>query len=283
MTGATGGAECAVCRSSAVVRRRIGVRDVSVCRRCGFGLVVAGERPPDYWTRTENADDELGDRYWQARLPVFLRALDEVAAAGGTGRLVDVGGGTAHFAEAALAAGWDAYSYDVSERAVAAAAARVGPERSLAAVPDSMAGTCDVVTLWCVVAHVPDARAVLGEARRLLKPGGRLLLSTPNFSFQTAYAALAGRLGRPIDFVAHDHFAHYTPRSLEILLTSAGFSCSPAYWGVTEDCVLERGLAPVLVPLKRAWNRAAWTLSRTGVPRYTSELHVEAVPSGPRP
>ena len=259
------------------------MRDVEVCRRCGFGRVVAGERPSDYWARTENADEELGERYWGARLPVFLRALAEVARLQGVGRVVDVGGGTAHFTEAALAAGWDAYSYDVSDHAVAAAAARVGAERSLAAVPDSMAGTCDVVTLWCVVAHVPDAPAVLGEARRLLKPNGRLLLSTPNFRFQTAYAALAGRLGRPIDFVAHDHFSHYTPRSLDVLLATAGFTATPAYWGVTEDCVLERGLAPVLVPCKRAWNRAAWTLSRAGVPRYTSELHVKAVPSGPRP
>lgn len=274
---------CGVCRSSAVVTRRIGVRDVDVCRRCGFGRVVAGERPPDYWARTENADEELGERYWAARLPMFLRALGEVAGEAGTGRLVDVGGGTAHFAEAALAGGWDAYSYDVSEHAVQAAAARVGRERALGTVPESMAGTCDVVTLWCVLAHVPDARAVLAQARRLLKPEGRLLLSTPNFRFQAAYAALAARLGRPFDFVAHDHFSHYTPASLAILLRSCGLAATPAYWGVTEDCVLERGLAPLLVPAKRAWNRGAWALSRARLPRLTSELHVKAVPSASSP
>lgn len=247
-----------------------------MCGRCGFGAVVATERPADYWDRSDSADEELNARYWAARLPVFLRALDEVARERGPGRLLDIGGGTAHFAEAALARGWDAYSYDVSEHAVKAAAERLGPARSLREVPEWMAGTCDIVTLWCVVAHVPDAPGLLREARGPLKHGGSLLLSTPNFLFQTAYAAVAAGLGRPFDFVAHDHFSHYTPRSIEILLEEAGFRPTPAYWGVTEDCLLERRLATVLVPAKRAWNRAALTLNRLGLPRWSSELHVRA-------
>lgn len=267
---------CRAGGAAGATRRRVGVRDVDVCPACGFGAVVTGDAGADYWARKHDAAGELASDYWAARLPVYLRALDEVTGERGPGRVLDIGGGGAHFAEAALARGWDAYSSDVSEHAVRAAAARLGTERSLRSLPDAMAATCDVVTLWCVVAHVEDAADLLAEARRALKPEGLLLLSTPNFLFQAVYAALSGRLGRPLDFVAQDHISHYTPRAIEILLTTAGFRPTQVYWGVSDVCLLEERLGAVLVPAKRVWNRAALGLNRLGLPRWSSELHVRA-------
>ncbi len=41
----------------------------------------------------------------------------------------------------------------------------------------------DLVVSFETLEHVPDARAVVFEIRRVLKPGGRLVLSTPNRAF----------------------------------------------------------------------------------------------------
>ncbi len=41
-------------------------------------------------------------------------------------------------------------------------------------------GRVDVAALFSVIEHVPDPKALLHDIRRLLRPGGRLLLSTPN-------------------------------------------------------------------------------------------------------
>ena len=38
-----------------------------------------------------------------------------------------------------------------------------------------------VVTLWNVIEHVPDTPRLLGEAVRVLRPGGRLFLLAPNY------------------------------------------------------------------------------------------------------
>jgi len=44
----------------------------------------------------------------------------------------------------------------------------------------------DIITLWDVIEHVPDPLALLGEAARLLKPGGELLLTTGDIASRHA-------------------------------------------------------------------------------------------------
>lgn len=47
-------------------------------------------------------------------------------------------------------------------------------------VPDAWKGQVDVAVSFSVIEHLDDPLALLRGIRRLLKPGGRLLLSTPN-------------------------------------------------------------------------------------------------------
>jgi len=66
----------------------------------------------------------------------------------------------------------------------------------------------DAVLAFEVFEHVPNGTEMLGELRRVLKPGGRLIMSTP-FMF--------GEHEAPYDFV------RYTSFGLENLVTMAGF------------------------------------------------------------
>lgn len=271
----TDGGGCYVCGAE-TSRRQVGGSLMRVCRACGFGRMEQACESADYWTRQDEAEGELAQRYWtEARTAVFRGALAHLEAVGGKGRLLDMGGGVGHFAHTALDAGWDAYSLDVSSVAVAAAAERIGSARSLSTIPDGIAGTCDSVTLWCVIAHLSDPRAVLTDALRALRPGGKLFLTTPNFRFQMAYGAVLHRFGRPIDFSGHDHLLHFTAEALTRTLQSVGIvDCRFTFVGVTEDCVAIPGLARWVVPAKRAWNRGAAGASRVGLPYIGSELQV---------
>ena len=58
-------------------------------------------------------------------------------------------------------------------------------------------GSFDVITLWDVIEHVPDPRAVLEMAAELLAPGGVMMVKTPNCDglYPRLSLALAGRLG----------------------------------------------------------------------------------------
>jgi 2-polyprenyl-3-methyl-5-hydroxy-6-metoxy-1,4-benzoquinol methylase len=267
---------CCAC-GGAEIERRVGVNHMKICTDCGMGRIPGEPMMHSYWTQ-EDPDETLNEVYWEARRRMFRNALDYLERSDGPGKVLDLGGGAGHFAEIALGLGWDAYSSDLSGHAALHAAHRVGVERSLRSTEaPELSGTFDAVTVWCVVAHVQDPVALLQEAARLLKPGGKVLITTPNFLFQKVYARLLDRIGRPLDFRAQDHLLNFTPKSLQLIGAKAGLSdFSFHYFGVTEECLMNRNLGSLLVPLKKAWNMVGVRTTLLGLPPMGAELHLIA-------
>lgn len=257
--------------------RAVGETGMLVCGYCGMGRVPGMGAAPDFWLTDAEEEAELSNQYWTtARSAMFQKALAFLEKNGGRGRVLDFGGGVGHFAECALKMGWDAYSLDVSERAREAAAGRVGRERSVS--PERVrefAGRCDAVTMWCVIAHVPDPLRLVREAVDLLKPGGRLLITTPNFLFQGTLARLLARIGRPYDLVCRDHILHFTPPAIDRLLSKVGINAwSFEYLGVSNNCFFSPRFGRVLVPFKRVWNYTATRATVAGLPPLCGELQI---------
>jgi len=83
----------------------------------------------------------------------------------------------------------------------------------------------DVIAAIEVIEHLENPRAVVRECFRLLRPGGVLLLSTPNNESWRALIALAGR-GHFVDFGDASYPAHITAlvrRDLVRICREAGF------------------------------------------------------------
>jgi SAM-dependent methyltransferase len=78
----------------------------------------------------------------------------------------------------------------------------------------------DVVTLFDVLEHVPDMETFLVEVRRILKPGGLLVVQSPNL--HSLMASLTK--GDWVWLSPPDHIFHFTPSSLSRLLESNGFA-----------------------------------------------------------
>jgi 2-polyprenyl-3-methyl-5-hydroxy-6-metoxy-1,4-benzoquinol methylase len=97
------------------------------------------------------------------------------------GRLLDVGCGSGEFLRKMQARGWYAEGTDFDPRVAAALASsgimvRIG-ELADIEYPDH---SFDAVTLRHVIEHVTSPVTLLAECWRLLKPGGVLVISTPN-------------------------------------------------------------------------------------------------------
>jgi SAM-dependent methyltransferase len=76
----------------------------------------------------------------------------------------------------------------------------------------------DAVIGQHVVEHLPDADAALREWNRVLAPGGRLALATPNAHYPD-----------PAHFEDADHARVFSPRELDDAAASAGFAVEACY------------------------------------------------------
>jgi ubiquinone/menaquinone biosynthesis C-methylase UbiE len=84
-------------------------------------------------------------------------------------------------------------------------------------------GHGEVDLVWCseTVEHVADALGLLEECRRVLKPGGRLLLTTPGHPWLRRVGIAALRFDAHFDPLGQ-HLRFFTRRSLERTLAAAG-------------------------------------------------------------
>jgi len=80
----------------------------------------------------------------------------------------------------------------------------------------------DVVTMLAVLEHLSYPRAIVAEICRVLKPGGRLLLTVPSKAAKPVLEFLAYRLGLVSEAEIRDHKCYYTKHSLRELMSLTG-------------------------------------------------------------
>ena len=139
------------------------------------------------------------------------------------GRVCDVGCGEGARLERLAELGWTGTGVEPDARA-----ATLGRERGLDVRTGLLAGQAfpvgsfDAVTLGHVIEHVPDPLEMLTEARRVLAPGGRLAVATPNAA--GAGARRWGAAWRGLE--PPRHLQVFTPASLHALARAAGFAAA---------------------------------------------------------
>jgi 2-polyprenyl-3-methyl-5-hydroxy-6-metoxy-1,4-benzoquinol methylase len=98
------------------------------------------------------------------------------------GKVLDVGCGDGMFLNRMRGLGWTVDGVDFDAKAVTNAWLKYGLELRHGDLAGARfaENSFDAVTMSHVIEHVPDPVALLAEARRILKPGGRLVVTTPN-------------------------------------------------------------------------------------------------------
>ncbi|MET8679393.1 class I SAM-dependent methyltransferase [Streptomyces sp. NPDC004647] len=174
----------------------------------------------------------------QAR--ILARALGPVRAAGQGSTVLDIGcgDGSAAATAARVLAGHRIVGVDWSQDALRRAAPRI-PYVVRGELTDGglpfVTGGADAVLFSEVVEHLVDPDAALDELHRVLRPGGHLMLSTPNLAawynrglllagVQPVFSEVSLRRihGRPGSAVV-GHLRLYTARALKGFIAASGF------------------------------------------------------------
>jgi SAM-dependent methyltransferase len=186
------------------------------CRTCGFvsGVPACVESPAEHYRH-----------YYEADIPAspdrrYEEWLAEAEGKVGRGRLLEVGAGSGAFSRAALRRSWAVDATEVSESGLrllreTGATVHAGDLPALR-LP---AKAFDLVASLEVVEHLAEPGAHLEELGRLTRPGGLLLLTTPNFGGLSR--RLLGARWRVID---PEHLGYFTAATLRHALERAGFT-----------------------------------------------------------
>ena len=164
---------------------------------------------------------------FEARYGSVLATADAVTQP--LASVLDAGCGVGNFVDYADRAGLRAVGTDVD-----AAAVEQARSRGLTAwtadqldeqVPDA---SVDALSLWDVVEHLADPQAVLAGLVRKVRPGGVLLLETPDGGFPVRSVLLAlqrgtrGRVNLCPPMYYYEHKVYFTERGLRRLLSRLG-------------------------------------------------------------
>lgn len=202
---------------------------VAHCDQCGFDVTtpqpgaqdMAAYYPSGYYGATE--DRRFPDIIEKLQNALYTLRVREVEAVANKepGRVLDVGCGRGVLLQEFRRRGWEVQGTELSEQAASYARntfnipVEIGSLETLQFPPNHF----DAVTLWHVLEHVGNPRALLAEINRILKPDGVLLVAVPNFG------SLEARVAKDKWFHLDvpRHVTHFSQATLESALNDGGF------------------------------------------------------------
>jgi SAM-dependent methyltransferase len=211
---------------------------VAHCAECGFAVTtpcppaqeMGAYYPSGYYGSAEQRRfPGIVETLQNALYTLRVREVEAVAdvegpvpnGSAGVRRVLDVGCGRGVLLQEFRRRGWEVQGTELSESASAYARQTLKIPVKLGSLETIHfpANHFDAITLWHVLEHVENPRALLSEINRILKPGGVLLVSVPNFG---SFEARASK-DKWFHLDVPRHVTHFSDATLESALNESGF------------------------------------------------------------
>ena len=217
-------ASCPMCGSSPAPTLRYDFAPYRVVNCSNCGLVFLSPRLTEEAILKLYSDEEYYvsevagqgyDEYLEVQhnwVKTFTRRLNQIAKYQKPGRALDIGCGPGFFLEAAQAKGYDVFGLDPSDYIVKVAGEKFGEriQKGLIESADYPAEHFDLVVAFDTFEHVYHPLEWLEAARRALKPGGLLAITTPDPN--SLMAKISGQ--KWVSFKLPEHVFYWSPNTI---------------------------------------------------------------------
>jgi len=226
---------------------------LTIARCAGCGLARVNPRPTDTYLKKEiynegyfNAErgfgieNAFGNEAVEnaSRAERIFKRIEKMAA---PGKMIDVGCASGVFMREGQRRGWSARGIEISEYAAEQSRRRFNLDVSSCDFiqADLPAGEFDLVLMMDLIEHLSSPAKGVEKAYEILKPGGLLVIETPNLD-----GAAARFLGAEWGLIAPlHHLFYFTASTLKRLVSERGFdiaSIEYPLWGLS-DLLLSAG------------------------------------------
>ncbi len=228
------GRPCPLCENpNTPVKFRLKEREIRRCIACAAEFVDPKPSPEALDRLYRSGAYESRDYFADERIhPDFRRAADAIFRWKSAGRWLDLGSGRGEMLRLARDQGFEVLGVEAIDSFCTALSNRHGiPMRcgffETLELPDS---SFDVVCAIDFIEHLPDPALFLQKARRILKPGGLLYVSTVdlvnliNITGTMVYRISGGLFNGPVErLFPLEHITYFTRSALISFLERHGF------------------------------------------------------------
>lgn len=198
--------------------------DCTLCFTQGVpGLAEIGPyyQSDNYISHTDTKEGIVNRLYHAVRKRTLQNKLRLIQRITGLqqGTLLDIGAGTGAFLHAMQQAGWQTNGVEPDPTAREYAKELYGLSLDNPDALSSMASArFDAITLWHVLEHVHDLHGYIENSKKLLKPGGKIIIAVPNYTSHDA--AIYKNYWAAYDVPRHLY--HFSPAAMRQLLDKHG-------------------------------------------------------------
>ena len=137
-----------------------------------------------------------------------------------TNKLIDVGCGIGYFLEFAKKRGWEVFGTEFTDEAIQKCSEKgIKMEKGILNPENYMPEEFDIITSFEVIEHINNPVHELNSFHKLLRKGGLVYVTTPNFNSLLRY-----QLKSDYNAICYpEHLSYYTPNTLKKVFTCIGF------------------------------------------------------------
>jgi 2-polyprenyl-3-methyl-5-hydroxy-6-metoxy-1,4-benzoquinol methylase len=201
---------CIICQSSQLIDLK-NYQKAYLCKCESCGHIFSKKKPTDDELEKHYEGYGRNDYLSPITIKRYNELLDKFEPYRKTNKLIDVGCGIGYFLEEAKKRGWEVYGTEYTDKAINICTEKgISIKKGVLNPVNYSSEMFDIITSFEVIEHINNPHIELSNFKSILRKGGLIYVTTPNFNSILRY-----RFKADYNIISYpEHLSYYTPKTL---------------------------------------------------------------------